>query len=160
MKKLFIALVAVLLVGVIYLANYEVKSAPTAPTQATELKADTIFNLVNAERTKAGLAPLVRDTRLDESAQIKADDMTANNYFAHINPETGVNGYTLIPNGICSYKSENIIKVDKVGEKNTDAIEWWMNSKPHREAILSQEYDIAGMAVSGNVGTMHFCNLK
>ena len=173
MKKVFVIaiLTALLITGVsitvlsqktpekpVYVAQ-ETKVTPTVP-----LNADTIFNLVNAEREKAGIKPLVRDARLDATAQARADDMVARKYFSHFDP---LDGHKMINdtnnlaqyNAIC-YSSENIISVDDIGEKNTDALKWWMNSKPHHDAILNTEYDLAGMAVNGDVGVMHFCNLK
>jgi uncharacterized protein YkwD len=149
----------------IYLGQKPVRTANKATTEqfkasSVQLNADTIFDLVNQERIKAGVKPLVRDTRLDASAQIKADDMANNNYFAHINPTTQVNGYTLIPTGICSYKSENIIMIASSGDKNVSAIDWWLNSKAHHDAMLSPEYDVTGIAVNGIIGVQHFCNLK
>jgi uncharacterized protein YkwD len=167
MKRTILALLAVLTISaltftglVIYSSQAEkpVENAINTPT--APLNADTVFNLVNAEREKAGHKPLMRDARLDQSAQIKADDMANNYYFDHVNPITGVRGNSLIPQGMCSYKSENIILVDNIGEKNTDAIKWWMNSKPHHDAILDTQYNLAGMAVNGDIGVMHFCNLR
>ncbi len=165
-KVALIALITALLItGVTFtvLSQKPTQTAPETPTaQVTKpLNADTIFELVNQEREKAGLQPLVRDARLDASAQAKADDMANNNYFAHVNPVTGVDGYTLIPNGICSYKSENISEmVDDYGDNNLDTILGWMGSESHRNALLNADYDLAGMAVSGNKVVQHFCNLK
>ncbi len=129
--------------------------------ELVKLNADTIFNLVNAERAKNGLQPLIRDARLDATAQSRADDMVARDYFGHNDPATGENLVNIL-NGIevCKDASENIISVDDIGEKNTDALKWWMNSKPHHDAILDTQYDLAGMAVNGDIGVMHFCNLK
>lgn len=132
---------------------------PVQQPETIKLNADTIFELVNAERVKNGLQPLIRDARLDESAQQKVDDMATNGYFAHINPTTGVNGYTLIPYGLCSYQSENIGFSHDTGDNNVKQIQWWMNSKPHHDAILDIQYELTGIAVSGDKVVQHFCNL-
>jgi uncharacterized protein YkwD len=50
--------------------------------------------------------------------------------------------------------------VDEVGEKNTDALAWWMHSQSHREAILRADYVLTGVAVSGNISVQHFCVSK
>lgn len=170
MKKVFVIaiLTALLITGVsitvlsqktpekpVYVAQ-ETNVTPTVP-----LNADTIFNLVNAEREKAGIKPLVRDARLDATAQARADDMVARKYFSHNDPVTGKNMVNILNSQKqCKDAGENIISVDEIGEKNTDAIKWWMNSKPHHDAILNTEHDLAGMAVNGDIGVMHFCNLK
>ena len=165
MKKVFVLTIitALLITGVsITVLSQKTPEKPqyVAQTEDIPLNADTIFNLVNAEREKAGVKPLARDARLDQSAQTKADDMANNNYFAHINPTTGVNGYKLIPSGLCSYQSENI----NAALTNEEAVTEWMNSEPHRNAILDQQYDISGIGLAWQgdyyIVTQHFCNLK
>lgn len=123
--------------------------------ELVKLNADTIFNLVNAERAKNGLQPLIRDARLDATAQSRADDMVARDYFGHNDPVTGEKMIDKQDAG-CHF-SENIISVDDIGEKNTDALKWWMNSKPHHDAILKAEYTSTGVAVNGNKAVQHFC---
>lgn len=166
MKKLaglsiILAVVAVV-VGVIVFypqtTEKPVQNAVNAPQEP--LNADKIFELVNQERIKAGVAPLIRDARLDASAQFKADDMATNNYFDHISPLTGKHGYELIKAEECTQGGENIIKVDDIGGKNGDALKWWLNSKPHHDAILDAKNVLSGIAVNGNIGVQHFCQTK
>ena len=116
------------------------------------LSADTIFELVNQERIKAGLQPLVRDARLDATAQARADDMVARNYFSHYDPVTGEKMINKQEAG-CRF-SENISE-----NWNTDSnvVNGWMNSKLHHDAILLTEYNTTGVAVSGNKVVQHFC---
>lgn len=172
MKRLAIALLAVIPVSaLIALGLYTYPrfvaqppvityAQPVQQPETIKLNADTIFELVNAERVKNGLQPLIRDARLDASAQTKADDMAINNYFAHINPTTGVNGYTLIPLELCSYQSENL----NAALDNEETVAEWMDSEPHKNAILDSQYDISGIGVAWHgkyyVITQHFCNLK
>jgi uncharacterized protein YkwD len=162
MKRVVLATISAVFilsaVSITVLAQKPQQTAPqTVTVQSVPLDATKIFNLVNEQRVLAGLKPLVRDARLDASAQAKATDMDVNNYFAHINPTTGVNGYTLIPNGVCSYKSENISQNWQI---DSGVVSGWMGSKPHHDAILDDQYDITGIAVSGTKVTQHFCNLK
>lgn len=159
-KWLVIATVAltILIVPVAYLAHAQkpTQTAVQAPV-SVPLNATTIFTLVNAERAKNSLNPLVRDARLDSSAQTKADDMVNNNYFGHVDAN-GKHGYELISLSLCSKRSENLsIMYDESGDNNADTVIGWMNSKPHREAILNPEYTLTGVAVSGNKVVQHFC---
>lgn len=174
MKRVIIVLViiAILLAGAVVYSSSQQKPVTAPSTQATEpikpvvvpLNADTIFNLVNQERIKANVKPLVRDARLDKSAQARADDMVARNYFSHFDP---VDNHKMVNdkdnlakyNNIC-YSSENIIKIGHDEDKNWHAIDWWMHSQSHREALLNPEYELTGVAVNGIVGVQHFCNLK
>lgn len=48
-----------------------------------------MLELVNAERTKAGLNPLAWDAELANVANVKAKDMVDNNYFSHTSPTYG-----------------------------------------------------------------------
>lgn len=160
-KWIIITLLATitLFVPVAYLAHAQKPTQtvvqPTLST--TPLNADTLFVLVNEERTKAGVAPLVRDARLDVSAKIKADDMLIGKYFAHVNPTTGQRGYELIPSGVCTYQGENLALISTPGDKNYTTIEWWNNSATHRDTMLDQRYTLTGMAVSGSLVVQHFC---
>jgi uncharacterized protein YkwD len=161
MKKLWIGLTllttATLLIcasGILYASNLKPLEAPTI----VRLNADVLFTKINDIRVQNGLKPLVRDTRLDTSAQTKADDMFTNKYFGHISP-TGVRGYTLIPSGMCSYQSENLTNAiySDNGDYTANAIRSWMASKPHREAILDPSYTLSGLAIHGSYAVQHFC---
>jgi uncharacterized protein YkwD len=132
-----------------------VQAVEQPPT--VKLNADTIFNLVNAERAKNGLQPLIRDARLDATAQARADDMVARNYFSHNDPATGEKMIDKQDAG-CHF-SENIsdgIYSDN-GDFNKNVVRGWMQSKPHHDAILLAEYNTTGLAVSGNKVVQHFC---
>lgn len=150
-----ILITASLLIGTAAVfAQYQVR---TQATTSTPLNADVLFAKVNAERTQRGLKPLVRDARLDASAQAKVDDMVINNYKDHVNPTTGKHGYDYVPTGMCAQVGENYVYVDEVGEKNTDALKWWKSSKPHYDAILNTQVTLTGIAVNGNIAVQHFC---
>lgn len=163
-----IAITALVITGLILYsvqAQKPVETATNAPTVNIPLNADTIFNLVNAEREKAGVKPLARDARLDATAQTRSDDMVARNYFSHNDPVDGRkmidDQYYIDEWKMCKLGSENISQMeDPTGDNNIDTINGWMGSESHRNAILDQQYDIAGLAVTGNKVVQHFCNLK
>ncbi len=50
--------------------------------------AQEMLELVNQERARIGVAPLVMDENVQKSAQLKADDMAAKGYRQHIIPGT------------------------------------------------------------------------
>ena len=142
-------------------AVYASRMKPTEPpVTAQPLNATIVFNLVNKERVKAGLKPLVRDARLDATAQVRADDMVARNYFSHYDPVTGenlakiLNKYYPDP---CTKVSENISAHHPT---NQSAVAGWMGSKSHHDAILLPEYTLTGIAVKGDEIVQHFCISK
>lgn len=123
--------------------------------------AQEMLELVNRERAKVGAAPLVLDERLNQSAQEKANDMTGRNYYGHVSPD-GVHGYSLAENrtkGSCGLVGENIIK-NLYDANSQNTINEWMNSKPHREAILDPRYTKTGFGISESSIVQHFCEEK
>lgn len=120
---------------------------PAFIPKAAELDTSVMLELVNKERAKVGVAPLKLDTRLVTSAQQKCNDMAQNDYYAHKNPVTGMHGYeyaTAALNG-SMLVGENI----NMGRFDTEAeiIQSWMDSAPHRAAILRITNTITGIAV-------------
>lgn len=148
-------------VPAVLFAQAQKPQAATQTTVSVSLSADAIFEKVNQERTERGLKPLIRDARLDATAQERADDMVKRDYFSHYDPITGdnlakvLNKYYPSP---CSKVSENIGMTSGHLNNNTAKVDGWMKSKPHREAILLSEYTLTGVAVSGDKVVQHFCS--
>lgn len=132
-------------------------TAPVAPKPTPPTIAE-LLSLVNAERAKVGVAPLTEDVRLDKSAQRKSDDMLAYNYFGHVSPHDGEHGYQYINDvGIsCKTDSENITENTIVNDTQ-HAVNAWINSKLHYEAMVSSNYTETGFGISGNFIVEHFC---
>lgn len=155
-RKAFIAVPIILIlvsaVSVV-LGNNQAQTAPeSAKTSVVQpivpLNADTLFNMVNDERVKAGVKPLVRDTRLDASAKAKCEDMLVNNYWSHTSP-SGVEPWYWIQEQHISYKkaAENLAYGFN---SDNDTVIGWMNSPGHRENILNVLYTKSGMATCNN----------
>ena len=89
---------------------------------AYQLTADEqkLINLINSERTKAGLKPLAIDYNLCKVARIKSEDMRANNYFSHTSPTYGSPFQMMKDFGI-TYRSaaENIARTYSVDSAHT-----------------------------------------
>jgi uncharacterized protein YkwD len=138
-----------------------IQQVPTIPLDANKL-----LELVNAERAKVGVAPLISDPQLVQSAQSQANDMVTNNYFGHINPTTGKHGYEYIPSGYCSQAGENVgANIDTVGDQNAIRLKSWLDSKPHHDALLDPKFTLTGIAIkeqtpSHFVAVQHFCQAK
>ena len=110
-----------------------------------------IFNKVNEERTKAGVAPLTYNTTMENYARIKSQDMGDNNYFSH----TDLNGNNITTkmkaDGV-TYKAwgENIAYIAGVTDPTALANQFmtnWMNSQGHKENILSTKFSSIGVGV-------------
>ena len=130
--------------------------------------AQEMLELVNKERVKVGVAPLKIDERLNASAQEKANDMQARDYYGHESPD-GIEGFSLVFRhmpGKCRYASENLATLLVPISNSRKAIDGWMSStKGHREAILDKKYDLVGFGIAkdkhGNsLVVQHFCELN
>ncbi len=120
-----------------------------------------ILELVNQERARIGVAPLVMDENVQKSAQLKAEDMEAKGYRQHNIPGTN-NWYSpemasLMHQAGCHTVSENWTAGTHISSRG--AFDWWMNSEPHRKAIQDPTYTKIGIGVGpkSKVAIQHFC---
>jgi uncharacterized protein YkwD len=98
-----------------------------------------MFSQHNQQRAGAGLGALNVDASLTNIARRRAQDMAANNYFAHTSP-TGETAFTLM-NGVgyvYAIAGENIARNNYPdGESVSVAMSGFMNSPGHRANILN-----------------------
>jgi uncharacterized protein YkwD len=112
----------------------------TASTNIQDLLKDT-----NADREANGLAPLVLNPELTQAAQMKAQDMFAKDYWAHVSPD-GTTPWVWIRKAGYNYlyAGENLAR----GFDSSQAVVTaWMNSPEHRANLLSPNYTDIGFAV-------------
>lgn len=112
---------------------------------SSEITAQKVLNQTNNERIKVGLNSLLYNEKLSESAKKKAEDMFANNYWAHNSPN-GKTPWTFFEAVDYKYSvaGENLAK----DFYSTDSlITAWMNSPTHKENIIHQKYKEIGIAV-------------
>lgn len=114
-----------------------------------------IFNRVNDERKKAGLAPLTLLTEAEYFAEVRAKE--ALKHFSHSRPadanhnterlwDTVYSDYNVIISGS---DGENIAYT--YGNKNADTdyiFDMWMNSAGHKANILSDKYKYISIGVT------------
>jgi len=94
-----------------------------------------VFKLVNEERSKEGLKPLVLDKELTESAIFRSAETVL--YFDHVRPDG-----TLCDTVSDRLHGENIAAGQIDPEKVMDS---WMNSPGHRANILDDEFESIGI---------------
>jgi len=114
----------------------------TGDSSATAVQKE-ILNLVNAQRSSAGLSALSLDASLNTVAMEKARDMDVNNYFSHTSPTYGSPFDMLKTYGISySYAGENIA----TGQTSAaQVMNDWMNSSGHRANILNANFTKIGV---------------
>lgn len=147
-RRYGLAAVLLLVVGLQISYNFAVTGSVlgrSSVLDTSELIAET-----NHEREQAGLQPLARSAALDTAATLKANDMFANNYWAHTSP-SGVDPWQWFARAGYEYSAagENLAKNFRTPAATTAA---WMNSEEHRKNILSGEYSEVGISsVSGEL---------
>ncbi|HEX4104446.1 MAG TPA: CAP domain-containing protein [Candidatus Paceibacterota bacterium] len=100
----------------------------------------------NSARVSDGLPSLQESPLLDEAAQEKANDMVANNYFAHTSP-SGISPWYWFVN--VGYNFEDAGENLAVNfADSSDVTNAWLNSPEHRANILDTDYTQIGMATA------------
>ncbi|MFU0823602.1 CAP domain-containing protein [Clostridium sp.] len=137
-------------------------TAPTKPAETTttetakpvqndgqastiSAEANEVIKLVNAERSKNGLAPLKANAELSKVAVAKAQDMIDKNYFDHNSPTYG-SPFDMMKKFGISYMAagENIA----YGQRTpSDVMNAWMNSSGHRANILNANFTEIGVGM-------------
>ena len=117
---------------------------------SANISTDELVSLVNQERQERGLSPLRLDGQLSEAASLKAQDMFANDYWAHTSP-SGMSPWVFIKTAGYEYlyAGENLARGFT---ESKDVVKAWMESPSHRDNMLSPNYnDIGFSIVSGNL---------
>jgi uncharacterized protein YkwD len=110
-----------------------------------------VLCLLNAERRKAGLRPLVRDARLELAAQRHSEDMVARKFFEHDTPEGIDPQARMLATGYPSNNAltgENIAWATGPSATPQAIVRLWMHSPPHREDILRPGFVQIGVGVA------------
>lgn len=116
---------------------------------ATDITIDKLYSLTNSQREKNGLSDLSYNDQLSQAAQKKAQDMFANNYWAHYGPKGETPWDFILASGYqYEYAGENLAKNFLFSQAVVDA---WMASPTHRENILRSNYTQVGFAVVNGV---------
>jgi uncharacterized protein YkwD len=129
------------------------ESEPVASLEAEML------DLINQERTAAGLSPLTMDPELTEVARAHSRDMFQRGYFAHLTPE-GITPFDRIKAANVSY----VIAGENLAHAATLAVahNGLMNSPGHRANILRPEFGRVGIGIldGGEYGLMITQNFR
>jgi len=116
---------------------------------SSEITIQKVLSETNSERQKNGLAPLSYNSFLSQSAEAKAKDMFANNYWAHNSP-SGKTPWEFFKSVGYQYSvaGENLAKdfYDTEG-----LLKAWMASPTHRANIINTKYQEIGIGVVNGV---------
>ena len=112
---------------------------------ARDITRASVVREMNARRALFDLPPLHEDPRLDEAAGDRVTDMEEQSYWAHVSPQGRQPFDWMRPRGYeYMYAGENLASGFDTVEVLLDA---WMESKGHRQNILSPMYRDCGVAI-------------
>lgn len=146
----------ILLIGGLFLNVWQPlqSSKPATLAYATEMSRANLLSSTNQRRADNGKAGLTLNSKLNASAQAKADDMVARDYWSHNTPD-GQEPWVFIDAQGYNYK--------KAGENlaygfstSNDTVTGWMNSPSHKENMLDGAYTEVGFGFANSpnfVGT-------
>jgi len=134
--------------GVVLLA---VLTAPflESPQNPAAVSAAEVATLTNKERTQKDIPVLQRNSLLDQAAQMKAQDMAANGYYAHVSPD-GVTPMHWVEKAGYKYLiiGENLVVNRTDAEQVVDA---FMGSPGHKANILRTDFTEIGIGVANGI---------
>ena len=131
------------------------KAAPVVPTSQEQ----RAFELVNTERVKKGLRPLVWDAELTRMARRYSEKMASQNFFSHKAPDGEGLRERSRANGIVGFKrlGENLAFNKGFADATASAVVGWMRSEGHREHILDGEFTRSGLGIARSAeGRVYF----
>ncbi len=116
---------------------------------SSEITIQKVYEMTNRERVKNKLPALHYNATLSKSATSKAQDMFANNYWAHYSPQ-GKTPWDFFKDQNYQYSvaGENLAKDFYDTESMMKA---WMNSPTHKANIINTKYKEIGIGVVNGV---------
>jgi uncharacterized protein YkwD len=136
------------------------------PDRSYQSKADSstassreqkVAELLNRERKSRGLSSLMVSQRAAEAARMHSSDMSRNDFFSHNGSDGADGGERLKRAGYTWSAWGEIIGWETEGSPES-MVRQWMNSPPHRSAILSRDYEEFGVGLirAGKTGKGYY----
>lgn len=123
---------------------------PMAPPPSLVEMEQQMVAGVNAERGKVGLPPYQLDQQITAMALGHAQDMVVRDYFSHVTPEGVSLRDRFAKAGLTDATNvgEDIQRNTRpAGESVQFALNWFMNSRPHRANILHPDHNRIGVGI-------------
>ena len=140
-------------------ASYAPATAGPAPAVTATGDERRAFDLVNAERQKRGLSPLVWDGALTRLARYHSENMARDGVLSHTDGDgLDLSGRAQVL-GLRNWRAlgENIAYNQGYSDPTAFAVERWMVSEKHRENALNPSYTHAAVGIArASDGTYYF----
>ena len=129
--------------------------SPTPQPVNPEAMAQEVYKLVNAERVKAGIAPLQYHSGLQQAAMVRAKEISIK--FSHDRPDGTDSSTAVFEAGVGCAFDENIARGYPSPES---VVRGWMNSTGHQGAILRGASTHIGIGFYQNSYGTYFWTLE
>ncbi len=114
------------------------------PANDLSSEEEQMLDLINSERAKKGVKPLIADSRLVKAARLKSQDMIDNDYFAHESEKYGTPSELVAAQGVSyHYVGENLAVSGTVQQAHRGL----MGSPGHRQNILNPKFRLIGIGI-------------
>jgi uncharacterized protein YkwD len=113
-----------------------------------------IFDITNIIRQRYHVNPVHWNEKAANVAYMHSKDMRDHHFFSHESPQHGGLQDRLATANIKFHIAGENIAAHQVD--GIEAVEGWLNSKSHREALLNRQFTDLGVGVSGDYYTQDF----
>jgi len=136
------------------------RPSPPAASDAYSASVSRIFDLINAERRRRGLRPLVFNAQLDQMARIQATNMAYFQKMAHVIPQAQLPALADRAHSV-QYPFAEIAENIALGYPSAEAVvQGWMNSPGHRANILNPGVVETGISIARSAaGGLYYCQV-
>ena len=111
-----------------------------------EAAENAILGMINEERQKQGLEPVVMDEALRARARERSRDMLERGYFSHNDPETGA--------ALFDYTEIVAKNINNFGPSPVQAAREWWRSPEHYAIMIRTDIHCAGVGVAYSGATV------
>jgi len=133
-------------------ANHRAVGRPAVATSSASVVANSLerqaFNLINAERAKNRLPPLVWDAELCRMARLHSEKMARLNFFDHEGPDGNLPSRAQASGVMWRSLAENIALNQGYDDPVSLAVDQWMHSPGHRANILRGIFTHSGIGIA------------
>lgn len=146
----YLPIIAVVLAGMVFgnVAPQTRVDNPATLAYATEMSVSALLSATNQQRANNGLGALTVNSLLNSSAQAKANDMVAKNYWSHNTP-SGQEPWVFFDAAGYEYSKAGENLAYGFGTSG-ETVVGWMNSPSHRANILDTMYTEVGFGFANS----------
>jgi uncharacterized protein YkwD len=145
-QKAAMGLMGLMVLLTFALTNLQAVLWQASDTLVSAVLPSVVVDLTNDERDDVAAAPLIRNEALDAAAQLKAEHMAQNQYFAHYAPDGTTPWYWFDQAGyVYAHAGENLAIHFT---DSAEVVEAWMDSPTHRANIVDQKFTEIGVGTA------------